>query len=114
MSSVPRWKYGKPVPTAVTPASVRKARAYMCREPTPGRRPRYDRGVIWEPFVLALVLGLIISAGLYFAYLWPSVEPIDPADPADADEDAPAGSTAPAPPAEPAAAAAHDPASRAR
>jgi len=69
--------------------------------------------VIWEPFVLALVLGLIISAGLYFAYLWPSVEPIDPADPADADEDAPAGSTAPAPPAEPAAAAAHDPASRA-
>jgi len=25
--------------------------------------------------VLALVLGLIISAGLYFAYLWPSVEP---------------------------------------
>lgn len=63
--------------------------------------------------MLALVLGLIISAGLYFAYLWPSVEPIDPADPADADEDAPAGSTAPAPPAEPAAAAAHDPASRA-
>jgi hypothetical protein len=33
--------------------------------------------VIWEPFVLALVLGLIISAGLYFAYLWPSVEPVD-------------------------------------
>lgn len=65
--------------------------------------------------MLALVLGLIISAGLYFAYLWPSVEPIDPADPADADADkaAPAGSTAPAPPAEPTAAAAHDPASRA-
>ena len=39
--------------------------------------PRYDPGVIWEPFVLALVLGLIISAGLYFAYLWPSVEPVD-------------------------------------
>jgi hypothetical protein len=33
--------------------------------------------VIWEPFVLALVLGLIISAGLYFAYLWPSVEPTE-------------------------------------
>jgi len=33
--------------------------------------------VIWEPFVLALVLGLIVSAGLYFAYLWPSVEPLD-------------------------------------
>jgi hypothetical protein len=35
--------------------------------------------VIWEPFVLALVLGLIISAGLYFAYLWPSVRPDAPA-----------------------------------
>ena len=33
--------------------------------------------MIWEPFVLALVLGLVVSAGLYFAYLWPSVEPID-------------------------------------
>jgi hypothetical protein len=34
--------------------------------------------------VLALVLGLIVSAGLYFAYLWPSVEPVDdePAHPA--------------------------------
>jgi len=36
--------------------------------------------VIWEPFVLALFLGLVVSAGLYFAYLWPSVEPeIEPA-----------------------------------
>lgn len=34
--------------------------------------------MIWEPFVLALVLGLIVSAGLYYAYLWPSVEPRDP------------------------------------
>jgi hypothetical protein len=34
--------------------------------------------VIWEPFVLALALGLIVSAGLYFAYMWPSAEPIDP------------------------------------
>jgi hypothetical protein len=33
--------------------------------------------VIWEPFILALVLGVIVSAGLYFAYLWPSVEPTD-------------------------------------
>lgn len=30
--------------------------------------------------MLALVLGLIISAGLYFAYLWPSVEPAQPDD----------------------------------
>jgi hypothetical protein len=33
--------------------------------------------VIWEPFVLALFLGLVVSAGLYFAYLWPTVEPLD-------------------------------------
>ena len=38
--------------------------------------------MIWEPFLLALVLGLIVSAGLYFAYLWPAVEPEEP--PADA------------------------------
>lgn len=48
-------------------------------EPTPGQRSRYHRGVIWEPFVLALFLGLVVSAGLYFAYLWPSVEPEEPA-----------------------------------
>ena len=27
--------------------------------------------------MLALFLGLIVSAGLYFAYLWPHVEPTD-------------------------------------
>lgn len=27
--------------------------------------------------MLALFLGLIVSAGLYFAYLWPQVEPVD-------------------------------------
>lgn len=37
--------------------------------------PRYHPGVIWGPFLLALALGLIVSAGLYFAYLWPQVEP---------------------------------------
>jgi hypothetical protein len=52
--------------------------------------------VIWEPFVLALVLGLIISAGLYFAYLWPSVEPVEPADDAGPERpDAPAASGPP-------------------
>jgi hypothetical protein len=40
--------------------------------------------VIWGPFVLALVLGLIVSAGLYFAYLWPQVEPQDGDEPATA------------------------------
>jgi hypothetical protein len=33
--------------------------------------------VIWEPFVLAAVLGLLVSSGLYFAYLWPGVAPDD-------------------------------------
>ena len=38
---------------------------------------RYHPGVIWGPFLLALALGLVVSAGLYFAYLWPQVEPDD-------------------------------------
>jgi hypothetical protein len=38
--------------------------------------------VIWGPFLLALALGLLVSAGLYFAYLWPQVEPEEPATPA--------------------------------
>jgi len=42
--------------------------------------------VIWGPFVLALVLGLLVSAGLYFAYLWPQVEPNDEEDEEDEDE----------------------------
>jgi len=46
--------------------------------------------VIWGPFLLALALGLLVSAGLYFAYLWPQVEPEDPAPvvPRDKDETA--------------------------
>ena len=38
--------------------------------------------------MLALFLGLIVSAGLYFAYLWPSVEPSD-AEPATVAADSP-------------------------
>lgn len=38
--------------------------------------------------MLALFLGLIVSAGLYFAYLWPSVEPSD-AEPVVAAADSP-------------------------
>lgn len=37
--------------------------------------------MIWEPFALAVVLGLLVSAGLYFAYLWPAVAPDDDIDP---------------------------------
>jgi hypothetical protein len=64
--------------------------------------------VIWEPFLLALVLGIIVSAGLYFAYLWPSIEPIEPVEPdasAPPVDDSTAG-VAPAPP--PATAASDD------
>ena len=46
--------------------------------PAPIFLSRYHLGVIWGPFILALVLGLLVSAGLYFAYLWPQVEPEDP------------------------------------
>ena len=44
--------------------------------------------MIWGPFVLALVLGLLVSAGLYFAYLWPQVEPLDEAEESPADDKA--------------------------
>jgi hypothetical protein len=53
--------------------------------------------VIWEPFLLALVLGLVVSAGLYFAYLWPSVEPVE-------EEPGPDAAATPAPADTPAAA----------
>ena len=33
--------------------------------------------MVWEPLVVALLLGLVISAGLYFIFLWPSREPDD-------------------------------------
>lgn len=48
---------------------------------------RYVPEVIWGPFLLALALGLVVAAGLYFAYLWPDVDeapdepPPPPADP---------------------------------
>lgn len=50
---------------------------------------RYHPCVIWGPFLLALALGLVVSAGLYFAYLWPQVEPDE--DAASATEDKAAG-----------------------
>jgi hypothetical protein len=47
--------------------------------------------VIWEPFALAVVFGLVVSAGLYFVLMWPSVE-----DRLEDDPDEP-GATTPAP-----------------
>jgi len=62
--------------------------------------------VIWGPFLLALALGLLVSAGLYFAYLWPQVEPEEPgatpastAEPKEAAPDHPEGPE-PTPPSE--------------
>jgi hypothetical protein len=34
----------------------------------------------WAPFALAVVFGLIVSAGIYFTMMWPDVEPDEPAD----------------------------------
>ena len=65
---------------------------------------RYHPGVIWGPFLLALVLGLVVSAGLYFAYMWPQVEPDDDED----EQDKPAPAKAEPPP-EPAAEAKAEP-----
>lgn len=33
--------------------------------------------MIWEPFALAIFFGLLVSAGLYFIFLWPGREPDD-------------------------------------
>jgi hypothetical protein len=35
------------------------------------------RSMVWEPFLLAIGFGLAVSAGIYFAILWPQVEPLD-------------------------------------
>ena len=33
--------------------------------------------MVWEPFAIAVVFGLVVSAGLYFIVMWPQVEPHD-------------------------------------
>ena len=50
--------------------------------------------MVWEPFALAIVFGLLISAGIYFVFLWPQVAPDDDVDPAAADAE-PAAEAAP-------------------
>ena len=39
--------------------------------------------MVWEPFAIAVVFGLVVSAGLYFIVMWPQVEPDDDFDAAD-------------------------------
>jgi hypothetical protein len=36
--------------------------------------------VVWEPFALAILMGLLVSAAIYFIVMWPQVEPDDDAD----------------------------------
>lgn len=33
--------------------------------------------MIWEPFALAIAFGLLVSAALYFIFLWPGRDPDD-------------------------------------
>jgi len=33
--------------------------------------------MVWEPFLLAIGFGIAVSAAIYFAILWPRVEPLD-------------------------------------
>lgn len=38
--------------------------------------PRYRaHAVVWEPFALAIVFGLLVSAAIYFIVMWPQVAP---------------------------------------
>ena len=43
--------------------------------------------MIWEPFALAIFFGLLVSAGLYFIFIWPRIEPPEPPEPDDSDEE---------------------------
>lgn len=35
--------------------------------------------VVWEPFALAIFMGLLVSVAIYFIVMWPQVEPDDDA-----------------------------------
>jgi hypothetical protein len=41
--------------------------------------------MISDPFIIALMLGLVVSAGLWFIFIWPSQEPPDDDEPHDSD-----------------------------
>lgn len=45
--------------------------------------------MVWEPFAIAVVFGLVVSAGLYFIVMWPQVEPDDDFDAAPAGAEVP-------------------------
>jgi hypothetical protein len=39
--------------------------------------------VIWQPYLLAVVFGVAVSAWIYAAFLWPRVEPEEDGDAGD-------------------------------
>ena len=43
--------------------------------------------MVWEPFLLAVGFGAVISGALWLIFLWPAQEPVPDAE-ADADADA--------------------------
>jgi hypothetical protein len=45
-----------------------------------GATLRCAHAVVWEPFALAVIMGLLVSAAIYFIVMWPQVEPLDPED----------------------------------
>ncbi|MBZ0232398.1 MAG: hypothetical protein K8M05_08600 [Deltaproteobacteria bacterium] len=49
--------------------------------------------MVWEPFALAILFGLLVSAAIYFIVMWPQVEPDDEVDEAD-DAELPTGEPA--------------------
>ncbi|MBP6628146.1 MAG: hypothetical protein KBG28_25360 [Kofleriaceae bacterium] len=53
--------------------------------------------MVWEPFLLAIALGLTVSAGIYFALLWPGVEPDDDEHDPDPPAHGPGGADTPRP-----------------
>ena len=40
--------------------------------------------MVWEPYALAVIFGIVVSAAIYFIVMWPQVEPIDEEDENDA------------------------------
>ena len=53
--------------------------------------------MVWEPYALAIVFGLLVSAAIYFVVMWPQVEPDEPdEDAAPGTDDAPSTDAAPA------------------
>jgi hypothetical protein len=40
----------------------------------------YVPAVVWEPYALAVIFGIVVSTAIYFVVMWPQVEPDDDED----------------------------------